>query len=81
MVTPFDDPLLAKLVAHAPTRGEAPEKLGGTLEKCRAEGVRPNANFLAASLRGPEMRQARAGTRFLEAARGRLVQATRKEPA
>ncbi len=81
VVTPFDDPLLAKLVAHAPTRGEAPEKLGGTLEKCRAEGVRPNADFLAASLRGPEMRQARAGTRFLEAARGRLVQAMRKEPA
>ena len=81
VLTPFYDSLLAKLIAHAPTRGEALEALACGLEECRAEGVRLNASFLAAALRSPEMLEARVDTRFLEAARVRLVQDMRKEPA
>jgi 3-methylcrotonyl-CoA carboxylase alpha subunit len=59
-LTPFDDPMIWKIIAHAPTRAEA-------LERCVAEGVKLNAAFLARVLRSPAMRQGGVDTRFLEA--------------
>jgi len=81
MLTPYYDSLIAKVIAHAPTRGEALERLAQALDQCRAEGVRLNANFLAAALRSPEMREGRMTTQFLEAARKRLLESAVKEPA
>ena len=81
LLTPYYDSMIAKIIAHAPTREAALARLAGALEECRAEGVRLNAPFLAAALRSPEMREARMTTGFLEAARKRLVEATVKEPA
>jgi len=80
-VTPYYDSMLAKVIAHAPTRAEALEKLATALDACRAEGVRLNAAFLAAALRSAEMREARMDTGFLEAARKTLVDAAVKELA
>jgi acetyl/propionyl-CoA carboxylase alpha subunit len=80
-LTPFNDSMIAKVIAHAPTRAAALGKLAAALENCSAEGVRLNSGFLAAALRSPEMLEARVDTRFLEAARVRLVQDMRKEPA
>ena len=45
------DSMIAKLVAHAPTRDEARETLANALENCVALGVPNNAAFLAAVLR------------------------------
>ncbi len=80
-VTPFYDSLLAKLIAHAPTRAEALERLATALDELRVEGLRVNATFLAAALRSPEMRGAAMHTRFLEEARQRLVEQCLTEPA
>ncbi len=80
-VTPYYDSMLAKVIAHAPTRAAALEKLATALDACRAEGVKLNAAFLAAALRSAEMREARMDTGFLEAARKTLMEAAVKEPA
>ncbi len=45
------DPMLAKVIAHAPTRAEAAGRLALALERCHLGGVTTNRDFLAATLR------------------------------
>ena len=45
------DPMLAKVVAHAPTRAEAAARLALALERLHIGGVTTNRHFLAAALR------------------------------
>jgi len=45
------DPLLAKVISHAPTRAEAASRLALALEKLHLGGVTTNRDFLAAVLR------------------------------
>ena len=45
------DPMLAKVVAHGPTRAEAAGRLALTLERMHLGGVTTNRDFLAATLR------------------------------
>ena len=40
------DPLLAKLIAHAPTRAQALDRLGGALAETEVAGVTTNLAFL-----------------------------------
>jgi propionyl-CoA carboxylase alpha chain len=47
------DAMLAKVVAHAPTRDQAARKLAGALERARIHGVRTNRDQLVAVLRDP----------------------------
>ena len=47
------DPLLAKVIAHAPTRHEAAASLALALERLHLGGVTTNRDFLAATLRHP----------------------------
>src|SRR4029453_19189897 len=47
------DPMLAKVVAHAPTRAEAAARLALALERLHLAGVATNRDFLAAPLRHP----------------------------
>ncbi|MEU3688144.1 acetyl/propionyl/methylcrotonyl-CoA carboxylase subunit alpha [Streptomyces narbonensis] len=53
------DPMLAKVVVHAPTRAEAARKLAHTLERARIHGPATNRELLVASLRHPEYASAR----------------------
>ena len=48
------DPMLAKVIAHAPTRREAALRLALALERTRIRGVTTNKDFLVATLRHPE---------------------------
>ncbi|MGI5259681.1 acetyl/propionyl/methylcrotonyl-CoA carboxylase subunit alpha [Streptomyces angustmyceticus] len=48
------DPMLAKVIAWAPTRGEAVRKLAGALERARIHGPVTNRDLLVRSLRHPE---------------------------
>ncbi|MFE9532520.1 acetyl/propionyl/methylcrotonyl-CoA carboxylase subunit alpha [Streptomyces sp. NPDC006691] len=48
------DPLLAKAVAHAPTRAEAVRKLARALERARIHGPATNRDLLVRSLRHPD---------------------------
>jgi acetyl/propionyl-CoA carboxylase alpha subunit len=64
-ISPFYDPMIAKLIAHAPTREQAAARLA---EACRAVEVWPvktNAAFLARALSDPDYLQARVDTGFI----------------
>ena len=74
-LTPFYDPMIAKVIAHAPTRAEALARLAAALDACSASGVRLNAAFLAAALRSPEMAAVQVDTHFLDRARAGLLAA------
>ncbi|MGW3149868.1 acetyl/propionyl/methylcrotonyl-CoA carboxylase subunit alpha [Streptomyces sp. NPDC001177] len=60
------DPMLAKTVAHAPTRAEALRRLSGALERARIHGPVTNRELLVRSLRHPEFTAARMDTGFYD---------------
>ncbi|TPQ19287.1 acetyl/propionyl/methylcrotonyl-CoA carboxylase subunit alpha [Streptomyces sporangiiformans] len=60
------DPMLAKAVAHAPTRAEAIRKLAGALERAAVHGPVTNRDLLVRSLRHPEFATGRMDTGFYD---------------
>ncbi|MEU2875134.1 biotin carboxylase N-terminal domain-containing protein [Streptomyces sp. NPDC007070] len=60
------DPMLAKVVAHAPTRAEALRRLAGALERAAVHGPVTNRDLLVRSLRHPEFATARMDTGFYD---------------
>jgi acyl-CoA carboxylase subunit alpha len=62
------DPMLAKVIAHAPTRTEAALRLARALEHSRIRGVATNRDFLVATLRHPEFLAGHTTTAFIERA-------------
>ncbi|KOU77739.1 acetyl-CoA carboxylase subunit alpha [Streptomyces sp. MMG1533] len=60
------DPMLAKVVAHAPTRAEALRRLSGALERATLHGPVTNRDLLVRSLRHPEFTAARMDTGFYD---------------
>ena len=59
------DPMIAKLIAHAPTRDEALGALGAALATTRVEGVTTNLPFLRWLVSHPVVRAGEATTAFL----------------
>ena len=66
VVTVSFDPLLAKVIAHAPTRFEAASTLALALERLHLGGVTTNRDFLAATLRHPGFLAGDTTTDFIE---------------
>ena len=64
-VTIYYDPVLAKVIAHAPTRNEAAQRLGTALAGLRIHGVQTNVPLLQAVLRHPEFLAGHLDTHFL----------------
>lgn len=62
------DPMLAKVVAHAPTRTEAAGRLALALERLHLGGVITNRAFLAATLRHEQFLAGQTTTDFIERA-------------
>jgi propionyl-CoA carboxylase alpha chain len=60
------DPMLAKVVAHAPTRPEALRRLASALERAEIHGPVTNRDLLVRSLRHPEFTAARMDTGFYD---------------
>ncbi|MFH9006740.1 biotin carboxylase N-terminal domain-containing protein [Streptomyces afghaniensis] len=60
------DPMLAKAVAHAPTRTEAVRKLASALERAVIHGPVTNRDLLVRSLRHPDFTAARMDTGFYD---------------
>jgi propionyl-CoA carboxylase alpha chain len=60
------DPMLAKVVAHAPTRGEAAARLARALERLHLGGVTTNREFLAAAIRHPAFLAGDTTTDFID---------------
>jgi propionyl-CoA carboxylase alpha chain len=63
------DPMLAKVVAHAPSRAEAAGRLALALERLHLGGVTTNRDFLVATLRSREFLAGDTTTDFIERVR------------
>jgi propionyl-CoA carboxylase alpha chain len=60
------DPMLAKVIAHGPTRDEACRRLARALTESRVHGVITNRELLVGILREPEFRAGRIDTGYLD---------------
>ncbi|MFI5822740.1 acetyl/propionyl/methylcrotonyl-CoA carboxylase subunit alpha [Streptomyces rishiriensis] len=69
------DPMLAKAVAHAPTRAEAIRRLAGALERAAVHGPVTNRDLLVRSLRHEEFTSARMDTGFYDRHLAELTEA------
>ncbi len=65
-VTPHYDPMLAKVIAHAPTRAQALDRLAHALGETVIAGPRNNLAFLRALLDSQEMREGKVDTGLIE---------------
>jgi len=65
-VSPYYDPLLAKLIAKGDTREEARARLLSALGRCRLAGVETNRDFLLAALATPAFVAGAVSTRLLD---------------
>jgi 3-methylcrotonyl-CoA carboxylase alpha subunit len=72
-VSPFYDPMLAKIVSHAPTRAAALDRLGAALRSTIIAGPRTNLAFLASLVASPAMREGRVDTGLIERELATLV--------
>ncbi|MFE9565611.1 acetyl/propionyl/methylcrotonyl-CoA carboxylase subunit alpha [Streptomyces sp. NPDC006487] len=75
------DPMLAKVVAHAPTRAEAVRALAHALAGARIHGLTTNRELLVRSLRHPEFEAARLDTGFYERHLPALTETAPDDPA
>jgi acyl-CoA carboxylase subunit alpha len=66
VVSPNYDPMLAKVIAWAPTREEAARRLAATLARAHIHGVTTNRDLLVRILRHPEFAAGATDTHFLE---------------
>ena len=64
-ITPFYDPMIAKLIAHGGTRDEARRRLIAALEQTAALGISTNRGFLIDLLSHEEFAAGRATTAFI----------------
>ncbi|WP_419825460.1 acetyl/propionyl/methylcrotonyl-CoA carboxylase subunit alpha [Sphingomonas sp.] len=74
-VSPFYDPMIAKLVTRGATREEARSSLADACAAVECEPVKTNAWFLARLLREPEFGAGTATTGFIGAEQERLTEA------
>jgi len=66
-VTPYYDPMIAKMIAHGGSRDQALDRLADALELTVVIGPHSNAGFLAALVRAPEFRRGAFDTGFIDA--------------
>jgi len=64
-ISPFFDPMIAKIVAYGPTRQAALARMGAALKQTVILGTRTNLAFLADIIKHPEFIQAAVDTGFL----------------
>jgi acetyl/propionyl-CoA carboxylase alpha subunit len=66
VISPYYDPMIAKVVAHGATREAAARKLADALARAELHGTITNRDFLVRVLRHPEFLNGAADTSFLE---------------
>ena len=65
-ITPFYDPMIAKVITHAPTRAEALDKLAATLEHTEIAGLVTNRAFLVRLCRNADFASGHVDTGLIE---------------
>ncbi len=68
-ISPFYDPMLAKVIAHGADREEALRRLRVALDECRIDGIETNLDYLRGVCRDPDFVAGSITTGFL----GRFV--------
>jgi acetyl/propionyl-CoA carboxylase alpha subunit len=80
-VTPFYDPMIAKLIAHAETRDQALAELAEACDAVEVWPVKTNAGFLARCLETPDFIVGDVDTGFIERNLAELTAAPEPSPA
>jgi acetyl/propionyl-CoA carboxylase alpha subunit len=80
-VTPFYDPMIAKLIAHAETREQALAELAEACDAVEVWPVKTNAGFLARCLEAPDFIAGDVDTGFIERNLAELTAAPEPSPA
>ncbi len=65
-VEPYYDSLIAKLIAHAPTRKNAVERMSRALSMCVVEGIRTSIPLHQRILAEPAFLEGRYDTKLIE---------------
>ncbi len=65
-ISPYYDPMVAKVIAHGPTRADAVRLLADALARAELHGTTTNRDFLVAVLRHDEFAAGDADTSFLD---------------
>ncbi|HVJ51796.1 MAG TPA: urea carboxylase [Aliidongia sp.] len=65
-ISPYYDPMLAKLIVHGSTRAEAIAKLSAALGATRLSGISTNLEYLRQIAASADFHAARLSTRFLD---------------
>jgi 3-methylcrotonyl-CoA carboxylase alpha subunit len=72
-ISPYYDPMIAKVIARGGSREEAAERLAGALREVEVWPVRTNAGFLALAAADPDFRAGDVDTAFIPSRLDRLV--------
>ncbi|HTZ72236.1 MAG TPA: biotin carboxylase N-terminal domain-containing protein, partial [Acetobacteraceae bacterium] len=64
-ITPYYDPMIAKLIVHGPDRAAAVARLRAALDRCEVTGVRTNLDLLRAVAAEPDYADAVVDTGFI----------------
>jgi 3-methylcrotonyl-CoA carboxylase alpha subunit len=73
MITPYYDPMIAKVIVHGRTRNEAASRLAAACAAIEVWPVKTNAGFLARAAADPEFVQGGVDTGFIERHVGRVI--------
>jgi acetyl-CoA carboxylase biotin carboxylase subunit len=79
-ISPYYDPMVAKISAHGATRDEALRRLDAALQRTILFGVRSNVDFVRRVLLHPDHRAGRISTAFLEQHAADLLPTTPNVP-
>lgn len=74
-ISPYYDPMIAKLICWGSDRAQALARLGGALMQYQLVGTRHNLNFLADLCAHPIVQSGGANTRFIDAHLAELIPA------
>jgi len=66
VISPYYDPMIAKIIAHAPTREQALSRLAKALRQCVVAGVKVNIRFLRDLLEDEDFKAEQFDTGFIE---------------
>ena len=80
-ITPYYDPMIAKLIVHGETRADAIARMRAALAACEIVGVRTNVEFLGRLMSAPSFVQARLDTALIERERAHLLPPPSEPPA
>jgi 3-methylcrotonyl-CoA carboxylase alpha subunit len=79
-ITPYYDPMLAKLIVHASSRDAALTRMRAALKQFQVAGVATNIEFLSRLLTAPSFVEARLDTALIERERAHLFPAAVSPP-